>query len=142
MLPNDPRLTIRTMTTADLERALEWSAAEGWNPGLHDAACFHAADHRGFFVGEVAGEPVGCIAAPAYGSSFGWLGLFIVRPEYRGRGYGLAIWKAGMDYLAGRVIGLDGVEAQQANYARWGFRPAHRDIRFEGAGGGISPQGM
>ena len=43
---------VRNMTEADLAPALEWAAAEGWNPGLHDAHCFYAADPQGFPVGD------------------------------------------------------------------------------------------
>jgi hypothetical protein len=35
----DNDLVLRRMTQADLALALEWAAAEGWNPGLHDARC-------------------------------------------------------------------------------------------------------
>jgi len=52
--------------------------------------------------------------------------------QYRGGGYGLQIWKAGMDHLGPRTIGLDGVVAQQQSYARSGFVLAHRNIRFGG----------
>jgi len=47
------------MNEDELNLALEWAAAEGWNPGLDDAKCFYAADPNGFFLGELAGEPVG-----------------------------------------------------------------------------------
>jgi hypothetical protein len=43
-------LIVRNMTEADLALALEWAAAEGWNP--HDARCFYAADPQGFLIGE------------------------------------------------------------------------------------------
>ena len=35
---------IRTMTGAELDFAIDLAAAEGWNPGLHDADAFYAAD--------------------------------------------------------------------------------------------------
>ena len=124
------------MSRDDLGLALSWAAAEGWNPGLHDAGSFHAADPDGFFIGELGGEPVGCISAVAYDDRFGFLGLYIVRPEFRGRGFGLALWRAGMTYLGNRNIGLDGVVAQQANYTKSGFTLAYRNIRYEGIGGG------
>jgi hypothetical protein len=47
--------TIRTMHARDLALALDWAAAEGWNPGLSDAACFRSADPEGFLLAEVAG---------------------------------------------------------------------------------------
>ena len=130
------------MTEADLALALEWAAAEGWNPGLHDAPCFYAADPQGFFLGELGGVPIGCVSAVRYGSGFGFLGLYIVKAEYRGHGFGLELWRAALDHLGGRVIGLDGVLAQQENYRKSGFQLAFRNIRQKGRGGGAPPPGL
>ena len=135
------RLTVRAMTPADLARAIDWAAAEGWNPGRHDAAAFLPADPDGFLVGEWAGEAVGCISAVAYGRGFGFVGFYIVEPAWRGCGFGLQIWRAGMARLAGRNVGLDGVVAQQDNYRRSGFVYAYANQRFEGIGGGMAPRG-
>lgn len=128
--------TIRTMSRAELEVAVEWAAAEGWNPGLHDAECYFAADPNGFLVGVLDGEPIASISVVKYDESFGFLGFYIVKPEYRGKGYGMALWQAGLAYFDGCNIGLDGVVAQQENYKHSGFSLAYRNIRFEGVGGG------
>lgn len=121
------------MRREDLALALDWAAAEGWNPGLDDAACFFAADPGGFLVAEALGEPVGCVCAVRYAPGFGFLGLYIVRPGHRGRGHGLALWRAAMDRLRPGTVGLDGVVAQQANYRRSGFELQHRNIRYGAA---------
>ena len=123
-------MQIRNVAAQEMQLLADWGAAEGWNPGLHDAECFYAADPQGFFVGEVAGSPVGCISAVAYRQEFGFIGFYIVRPEFRGKGYGIQLWQAAMRYLGPRNIGLDGVVAQQANYQQSGFRLAYRNIRF------------
>ncbi len=136
------RLVLRHMTEADLALALEWAAAEGWNPGLHDAHCFYAADPEGFFLAELDGVPIGCVSAVRYGSGFGFLGLYIVKAEHRGQGFGLELWRAALDHLGDRVIGLDGVVAQQDNYRKSGFRLAFRNIRQKGRGGGAAPPGL
>ena len=128
------RYAIRPMTRDELAIALDWAAAEGWNPGLHDAPCFHAADPGGFLLGLLDGEPAATISVVKYGPSFGFLGFYIVKPGLRGRGLGLRIWQAGMASLAGRVVGLDGVPAQQENYRKSGFSLAWRNIRQEGFG--------
>ena len=133
---------IRRMTEADLQLALEWAAAEGWNPGLHDARCFYAADPEGFLIGELEGAPIGCVSAVRYGSSFGFLGLYIVKAVHRGQGFGLKLWRAAMDRLGDRVVGLDGVVAQQENYRKSGFQLAFRNIRQRGEGGGAAPRGL
>ena len=130
---------IRTMTRSEVDIAVDWAAAEGWNPGIHDADCFWQADRTGFLGGWIGDDPVATISVVRYGSSFGFLGFYIVNPEYRGRGYGLAIWNAGLEYLEGRTIGLDGVVAQQDNYRKSGFSLAYNNIRYEGVGGGRLP---
>ena len=127
-----PNYSIRPMSRPDLALAIDWAAAEGWNPGLHDVDCFYAADPAGFWMGWLGDEPVAAIAAVKYGETFGFVGLYIVRPTFRGQGYGLVIWQAGLAYLQGRTIGLDGVVEQQANYIKSGFELAHRNIRYRG----------
>ena len=130
--PGDARFAVRRMTLPDVETALEWAASEGWNPGLDNARAFFAADRDGFFMGTWDGMPIGCISAVAYGEAFGFIGLYIVRPEWRGKGFGLRLWNEGMEYLGARNIGLDGVLAQQPNYRKSGFVLAYRNVRYEG----------
>lgn len=121
---------------------IDLAAGEGWNPGIHDGACFYATDPAGFFVAELDGELVGSISAVSYNDSFGFIGLYIVKPEFRGIGIGTRLWEAGMAYLTDHNIGLDGVLAQQPYYNRHGFRTAYHNIRYEGVGGGIMPEGV
>lgn len=123
---------IRVLTADEVERLIDWAAAEGWNPGLADAAAFRAADPEGFLGAFVDGEMVAGISAVAYGTRFGFIGLYIVPPPHRGRGHGRAVWDAAMTRLGGRTVGLDGVPAQQANYARMGFAKAYGTVRFTG----------
>src|SRR3954464_15411609 len=133
-------LVIRPANRRELDVALEWAAQEGWNPGLSDAQCFHVTDPEGFLLALHDGEPVASISLVRYGSDFGFLGLYIVRPDMRGRGYGYRLWQAGMERLKGRTVGLDGVVAQQENYRRSGFSLAHRNVRFGGQPGIQGPQ--
>lgn len=125
--------TIRTLARDEVETLVDWAAAEGWNPGLGDAVAFQAADPEGFIGAFVGGEMVAGISAVAYGDDFGFIGLYICRPDRRGEGHGKAVWDAGMARLGNRTIGLDGVVEQQANYRSMGFAPVYRTIRFVGA---------
>ncbi len=131
------------MTRAEVAIAIDWAAAEGWNPGLHDADCFYAADPDGFLIGLLNGEPIAVISVVKYGAAFGFLGCYIVKPPHRGKGYGKQIWNAGLAYLGERTIGLDGVVEQQSNYLKAGFKLANRNVRYQGSGGGepaVDPQ--
>ncbi|RWP49966.1 GNAT family N-acetyltransferase [Mesorhizobium sp.] len=127
------RRTIRTLALEEVEILVDWAAAEAWNPGLGDAVAFQAADPEGFISAFVDGEMVAGISAVAYGDDFGFIGLYICRPDRRGEGHGKAVWDAGMARLGNRTIGLDGVVEQQANYRSMGFAPVYRTIRFVGS---------
>ncbi|MEO1134069.1 MAG: GNAT family N-acetyltransferase [Cyanobacteria bacterium J06639_1] len=135
----EPQYNILPMSRDDLDTAIAWAAAEGWNPGLYDAKSFFAADPSGYWMGVLEGEPIASISAVKYGETFGFIGFYIVKPEYRGRGYGYALWQAGLASLAGRAIGLDGVVEQQPIYIKSGFKLAHRNIRYAGVTGGDRP---
>lgn len=123
------------MRREELAFAIDLAAREGWNPGLHDAQCFFSADPGGFLIGELMGEPVGCISAVSYAGRYGFVGLYIIRPEFRGQGYGLRLWRAALGRLHGHNVGLDGVVTQQGNYARSGFRFAYPSVRYRGQAG-------
>lgn len=123
---------IRTLEMPEVQQLVDWAAAEGWNPGLNDAAVFRATDPESFIGAFVDGEMVAGISAVAYGTTYGFIGLYICREDMRGQGHGKAVWNAGMARLDGRIIGLDGVDEQFENYRRKGFAPAYRTIRFGG----------
>src|SRR5437899_11009279 len=130
--PAKSDLSIRTIRPDEISIAVNWAAGEGWNPGLADEACFAAADPEGFFIGELDGAPAATVSCVNYGASFAFLGFYIVREDLRGRGYGLRIWNAAIAHAGGRVIGLDGVVAQQQNYKKSGFELAYANIRYGG----------
>jgi GNAT acetyltransferase-like protein/acetyltransferase (GNAT) family protein len=125
-------LRIRTMRPDEIAIAVDWAAAEGWNPGLADAACFATVDPGGFLIGELDGAPAATISCVNYDAAFSFLGFYIVRPDVRGRGHGLGVWNAAIAHAGSRVIGLDGVVAQQENYKKSGFRLAYANVRYGG----------
>lgn len=125
-------LAITTATRAEVDCLIDWAAREGWNPGLSDAPAFLAQDEGAFLIGKLGDEIVAGISVARYGAEFGFLGFYIVAPEHRGEGLGLALWNAGMARLQGRVVGLDGVVAQQDNYRKSGFVWAHANLRHQG----------
>lgn len=128
-------MDIRVATSLEFQTAVEWATNEGWNPGLKDLEAFYKADPSGFLIGIMDGEIIGSISVVKYGTDYGFLGFYIVDPKYRGQGLGLKIWDAGMAYLKGRTIGLDGVVDQQDNYRKSGFVYAYKNTRYQG----ISP---
>ena len=126
--------SIRRMKRNEMDFAIQLAAKEGWNPGLHDAERFYRTDRTAFFVGLLDGnQPVGCVSAASYNSTFGFIGLYSVAAEHRGKGFGTALWRRAMQRLDGHNIGLDGVVKQQANLSQVRIQLAYRNIRYQGA---------
>ncbi len=120
------------MSGDDIDIAVDWAAAEGWNPGLHDAQCFFQTDPDGFFIAEISDEPVGVVSAVAYDETFGFGGFFIVKEEFRKGGIGAALVSRVMEHMGNRNMGLDGVLAQQENYKKnLGAHLAYRNFRYQ-----------
>ncbi|MDP2848433.1 MAG: GNAT family N-acetyltransferase [Humidesulfovibrio sp.] len=138
---------IRRMERTELDFALKQAAAEGWNPGLRDAEAFWAADPAGHFLGQLEGQTVASISAVRYradeqGPDLGFIGLYIVAREFRGRGYGLRLWSEALASMDAPALGLDAVLAQVTAYEKEGFVLARRSCRYEGQAGGEMPQGL
>src|SRR5690606_19494823 len=88
---------IRCLQSDEMDFVMGLAAAEGWNPGLSDGVLFHRADPSGFFILESDGAMAGCISAVAYDDDYGFIGLYIVRPEFRGQGLGMHLWRHAME---------------------------------------------
>ncbi len=125
-------MTIRAMTLDDLQLVMGWAADEGWNPGLDDAKAFFSADPDGFLIKMVDGQPVSAVSVVNHDADHAFLGLYLCKPEFRGQGHGMDVWRAGIAHAAARTIGLDGVPDQQANYARSQFIKYGATVRYEG----------
>ncbi|MFZ4718391.1 MAG: GNAT family N-acetyltransferase [Ilumatobacteraceae bacterium] len=138
---------IGVMTAAELALIVDWAAGEQWNPGLHDVAAAHAYDPEGFVAMRRDGEMIGGGSIVSYDGAFGFMGLFIVRPDLRGHGLGTQLWHHRRDRLLARLrpgaaIGMDGVFAMVPFYERGGFRLAYRDLRFEGVAPAATTDGL
>ncbi|MGH8976555.1 MAG: GNAT family N-acetyltransferase [Acidimicrobiia bacterium] len=125
-------VTIRKLDPPLLETMLDWGADEGWNPGLDDAAAFSATDPEGFLGLFVDDELTVTISAVQYDARFGFVGFYICRPERRGEGLGVKLFDTALDAIDATTVGLDGVIAQEQNYAQSGFVTAHHNVRFGG----------
>jgi len=121
---------------------VKWAGLEGWNPGPCDAEVFNQTDPDGFYGYFRDGELIAGGSIVSYENEFGFMGFFIVLPEYRSLGIGRMLWHQRRDTLVARLnkgasIGMDGVVSMQSFYEKGGFQKAFRGIRYERIGTGF-----
>ena len=119
-----------------LKTLVNWARLEGWNPGPFDADVFYQTDPDGFYGYFLKDELIGGGSIVSYDGLFGFMGFFIVKPEYRSQGIGKLLWYERRNKLLSRLqpnaaIGMDGVIAMQPFYKKGGFEIAFRDERYE-----------
>lgn len=124
-----------------LDIIIGWAADEGWNPGINDAEVFWNTDPDGFYGVMKDDELIASGSVVSYNAEYGFMGFFIVKPEYRGSGLGRELWIKRKEILLSRLrkdatIGMDGVVDMQEFYAKGGFKLAYKDMRMEGMGKG------
>lgn len=136
---NIDELKFQRLDIEGLKTLVKWAVEEGWNPGPNDAEVFWAADSEGFYGYFFNDELIGGGSIVSYNGNFGFMGFFIVKPEYRSAGIGRKLWYHRRDTLLSRLkkdapIGMDGVLAMQPFYEQGGFNIAFRDERYEKTG--------
>jgi GNAT superfamily N-acetyltransferase len=134
---NDPQL--QKLDFEGLKTLVKWAGEEGWNPGLNDAEVFWKTDPGGYYGYYYNSDLIAGGSIVSYDRQFGFMGFFIVKPEYRSQGIGTKLWYQRRDTLISRsnkgaTIGMDGVIAMQPFYKKGGFEIEFRDERHEKTG--------
>lgn len=130
---------LQKLNQDQVKTLVNWAEKEGWNPGQSDAEAFYQADPDGFYGYFEQGELIAGGAIVSYEGEYGFMGLFIVKPAFRGKGIGKKLWFQRRDKLRSRLkkgaaIGMDGVVEMQPFYNKGGFEIAFRDERYERQG--------
>ena len=143
-------LSITPMNREETDILAGWAADEGWNPGKSDIGIAWDTDPEGFIAlrkkSGTNADLIGGGTIMSYDGLFGFMGLFIVRRDQRGRGLGAHLWRYRLRRLQERLapgasIGMDGVLAMKPFYERGGFVFAHNDVRYQGiANGTMDPE--
>jgi GNAT superfamily N-acetyltransferase len=145
-----PEISIRRMTAADIPAGQRLREQAGWNQTADDWRRLLAWEPDGCFVGELVGEggPPDRIVASAtttvYGPELAWIGMVLVDPAYRRRGFGRALFNRATACLDGRgvrTIGLDATPVGKAMYDRLGYRDEYLLERRLGTPPALPPGG-
>ena len=133
---NTKDLQLKKLRKNDLKTLVDWAKEEGWNPGKYDFEVFWDTDPEGFYGFYFEQRLITGGAIVSYHKEFGFMGLFIVHPDFRGQGIGQKLWFLRKGLLLKRLknnatIGMDGVLAMQPFYEKGGFKIAFKDVRYE-----------
>jgi GNAT superfamily N-acetyltransferase len=93
-------LLIRGLDGSDAAFIRSLIARQGWNGGLHDVETFATADPDAWLIAELDGAPVGVTLATRWNDAYGWIGVYLVDPDLRGRGIGLALFTRALERRA------------------------------------------
>jgi GNAT superfamily N-acetyltransferase len=129
--------TIAPMREYEIDILDGWAATEGWNPGLSDLRIVWQVDPDAFVALRDGEALAGGGSIFSYEGRFGFMGLFIMRADLRGKGLGSALWHWRRDTLLhrlhrGATVGMDGVFEMVPFYEKGGFKAAYRDLRYQG----------
>ncbi len=136
---NTENLKFQKLDFEGLKILINWADEEGWKPGLNDADVFWKTDPDGYYGYYYNRELIAGGSIVSYDKQFGFMGFFIVKPEFRSHGIGRKLWYQRRDTLISRLnkgasIGMDGVIAMQPFYKKGGFEIEFRDERHEKIG--------
>ena len=130
-------LSIKPLGDDDIDFVTEISRQEGFAPGIGDLGIYQNTDNQGLWVGWLNDYPIGCIAGVRYNENYGFLGLFLVIEKYRGRGFGLQLWKKALAHLSDLpCVGLEAAPERISDYSKWGFNVSSKTTRWQWLGDG------
>ena len=123
------------MTDDDIDFGIRLKAAAGWNQLPADWQRLIRLEPEGCFVLESDGVPVGTVTTTLYEKRLAWIGMVLVSPEERRKGYGTELLKAAMDYCEAErveVIKLDATPLGKKLYDTLGYVDEYRLKRMQG----------
>lgn len=123
---------IRSLRSKEASIVTEWARSEGFAPGIGDVNIYRNTDKQGIWLGLLNNIPIGCIVGVRYNINYGFLGLYIVKKEFRGMGYGLTLWKHVLNEMRDiHCIGLEAAPDRIKDYSKWGFEESSITTRFK-----------
>jgi GNAT superfamily N-acetyltransferase len=115
---------LRTMNKQDIPAGLRLKELAGWNQTAADWNRFLDASPEGCFVADVDGHVCGTATTISFESKFAWIGMVLVDPEYRSRGFGTKLLEKTMKYLDQQkmlTMKLDATPQGRPLYEKLGF---------------------
>jgi GNAT superfamily N-acetyltransferase len=124
---------LRLMTEQDIAAGMRLKEIAGWNQTAEDWKRFLNGSPSGCFVAEADGKVCGTATTIVYENRFAWIGMVLVHPEYRSRGFGTRLLERAIQHLDERkvpTLKLDATPQGKPIYERLGFVPEYEVERW------------
>ena len=127
-MENETFTVRRACSLNDMKWIWQASIKEGWSVREYDFICYFTTGlTRYFYIGELNGQRISCLAVVKHGESCAFIGFYLVIKAFRGKGYGLKTWKfafedGGIGNCSYNVQLFSGVN-MQSQYEKWGLKP-------------------
>jgi len=125
-------ITLRLLTEYDVDFVTRLAENEKWGYLPCDIKRYMEYDPRGCFIAEVDGKQAGHIFSVRY-DKLGWIGLLIVKAEYRRKNIGITLTKKAINYLFNcgvETTRLEAVPEIADLYRQLGFVDEYDSLRF------------
>lgn len=117
-------MQLRVMREADIPAGMRLKQIAGWNQTGEDWRRFLEASPRGCFVAEVGGNVCGTTTTIVYENRFAWIGMVLVDPEYRSRGFGTQLLQKAIKHLDEQQVATIKLDATPQG------KPIYENLRF------------
>lgn len=117
---------------SEVEFAIEIGRKEDWGVVTHDSELFFSIDPDNSYIGELEGKQVAHVLALKYDRmEYCYIGMYIVKKEFRGKGYGRKTWdRAWSDIPDTCVVSLSTGLNTVSMYEKYGFKTAWNEFTY------------
>ena len=122
--------TIRPLHPQETRSIAQWTKEEGWNIGLHDTQVYQNFSATSLIGAFVEQQLVGVSAVFLYNPRYAFFGLYRIKPDFRGQGYGLAMTRYRLQAARHRNVGLESSLENTHRYRHIRFRSDYRHQRY------------
>lgn len=120
-------LSLRPLAVADIPLGLALSSAAGWNQTAADWQTLLALSRAGSLSAYWDGQAAGTVTTVSYGQSLHWIGMVLVRENFRRKGIGTALLRGALEAVKDEgAVGLDATPAGKALYDTLEFSEVYR----------------